>query len=731
MKQAVTLWIFALTLFLSAAIMFAVQPMTGKMLLPLVGGTPAGWIVALAFFQIMLLLGYFLAHMLSRFSPYLHGLFYILCLAAGAAFLPVGVSASAAHANGAVGIFLLLAVAVGPPFVALSATSSTVQRLFTVTGHASADDPYFLYMASNLGSFTGLLLYPLLAEPRLTLGAQSQAVSFGYIALMLMAGLCLANARLTGMKARKKAVEEKKPETARPTGLLRLQWLGLSFVPSSLLLGTTTYITTDVLSAPMIWVLPLALYLLTFIIAFSRKPLFPPTAIAWLQPYVICAAVFVMSLMQASWLGGWAGVAFYLAIFGIVALGCHMRLASLRPAAESHLTEFYLMMSIGGALGGVLNAFIIPYAFSRLAELPLMLMASFLLHPAFDYSTRRGKAFAGGLALAVVLVNLGQTNLLPPEARNYISSFCLLAFIAAPIAIRPLLQPANLVFGALAVFMISQLLISDERLVLNLRNFYGTLRVNDTAETADGKTYTLRRIRHGSTIHGAQVLDKKLEREPTAYYAKNGPLSDIFAAYRPAKIAGVGLGAGAINCYTAPGRHFTFFELDPDVVKIAERHFTFLSKCQPNPGMYVGDGRLELAKLKKEKFNLIVLDAFTSDAIPTHLLTKEAFELYFQRLEAGGVLAIHISNRYFELWDAVASTAETLGYTARMRLGGDAKTVFYGTLSRWIVVGKQQLVDRLDNKQWPAVKPDPATLPWTDNYSNLLDTMTILNSRPK
>jgi len=721
----ISLAVFSFTLLLSASLMFSVQPMVGKMLLPIVGGTPAGWIVAMAFFQIMLLAGYLLAHLFSTVTPRIHGILYIIGLLVGAYFLPLSFAGHSFETTpGAWQVFVLLSLTVGVPFIALSATSSTIQRLFTLTKHGSSSDPYFLYVASNLGSFAGLLLYPAIIEPLLALDQQAGWLQYGYFGLLVVALLCLT-------QAGGKEIKQAEAKTPKPTLKRQLEWMALAFVPSSLLLGVTIYITTDVISAPMVWVLPLALYLLTFVIAFAKQSRIKLPFMEGIHPYIVCIAVFFICLMQASWLGSWSGVVFYLAVFTAIALTCHMRLASLRPAG-SHLTSFYLMMSVGGALGGVLNAFIVPGVFNRLIEFPLVLLASCMLNPDFRATSKMGIAFMALLALSVLLVNAPPLDIGVDSIMARMAFSCLLLIVLSfcvPVYGEKLLKLQPLALLALGVFMVSQFVIADAAEFFRARNFYGTIRLYDIKREVDGKEMLIRYMRHGNTIHGNQMLEKGMDTVPTAYYAKIGPLGDIFGSLKPKKVAVLGLGVGATNCHAAPGRNFTFFEIDPEVVTVAQEQFGFLSKCG-NPKklrIKIGDGRLELGKLKGEKFDLLIIDVFTSDSIPSHIVTREALQLYFEHISKGGVLALNISNRYFTLWDMIAATAATLGLETTARFDLREKLPAYASNSIWVVLTRPgELPPALrKDKEWEKIIPDPDFRPWTDNYTNLLSTLSF------
>ena len=724
-----TLAVFSFTLFLSASLMFSVQPMAGKMLLPLVGGTPAGWIVAMAFFQVMLLGGYLIAHALSKFASQKHGMAYVAALLAGILFLPVALDKAVGSGSipEAGRIFLLLTQALAVPFIALSATSSTLQRLFMNTRHGSSGDPYFLYAASNLGSFAGLLLYPLLVEPQLTLAQQAQYFTGGYALLILLAGTCVWFARGPDKKAAKPAAAEK---GRAATGKRQLEWLALAFIPSCLLMGVTTYITSDVISAPLVWILPLALYLLTFVIAFSSKPIVSLRVMEAIQPYVVCLAVIVISLLGSTWLFSWPGVAFYLAVFTLVALACHSRLASLRPLDDGRqLTSFYLMMSVGGALGGVLNAFIFPVVFNRLIEFPLTLLASFMIHKEYKAKSVTGMLIAGLLLLSILLVNVPSPDIGVDivEGRKMALQAVFLVLAIGVIFFLKKLTPAVLTLGTLVVFMIAQYVIADRTELLSIRNFYGTVRLYDKPQPIEGKTEIVRSMRHGSTTHGIQVQsDKKLAMTPTAYFTRKGPVGDVFAHFKPKKVAVLGLGIGTMNCYNEPYREFTFFEIDPAVVQVAEDNFTFLSACKSKtqPVIKVGDGRLELAKMS-EKFDMLFMDAFTSDSIPTHLLTKEALQLYIDSLAPGGVIAINVSNRYFALWDTIATTAATIGLKTEMKADTKGKRPAYGSPSLWLMVSKYSDNKTLSSRGWHVVKPKEDIRPWTDEYTSLLGTLSL------
>lgn len=733
-KNILTYAIFSLTLLLSAAMMFALQPMVGKMLLPLVGGAPAGWIVAMAFFQVMLLAGYLLAHVFSTVKTRTHGILYICALIAGLFFLPIGLTNTAvdmAQNPGATDVFLLLTFCVAIPFIALSATSSTIQRLFTATGHHAAHDPYFLYAASNLGSFSGLLLYPLLIEPRFALSTQTALLSKGYALLLLFAVLCLLLTALQKTSKVKKAEAPQSPAKKIPARDY-LHWMMLSFIPSSLLMGVTVFITTDVISVPMIWVLPLGLYLLTFIIAFGRKSFVTLERLDRLHPYAVFVAIVPIYVLKMVWFKSLPGIAFILAVFFIVTLACHMRLASRRPLDDNSrgLTAFYLMMSVGGALGGILNSFIIPYTLDTLVEFPLVLLASLLLHPAASLRTHTGKALALLLLIGIAFANMtpAQAPFDAMQASYIIGGFGAWYFLMS-LFMKPQWREKPLVLIAAISFMLIQFVINDQNEIMRMRNFYGTIRVFEQpmVDKAADETYQIRYMQHGTTIHGLQIVnDPVREMVPTAYFTKEGPLGDVFRAYDAKNVLVIGLGAGSMHCHTAPDRQFTFIEIDADIVTVAKEKFSFLDKCKnaAAPEIVVGDGRLEIEKMEKGKFDMLLIDAFSSDSIPTHLLTVEAFQIYKEHLKENGAIAINISNRYFDLHPAITATARTIGMEAKYGTDVSLERPPYSSSSVWMLLTpKGQMPATLPEPRWQTAETKETLKPWTDDYTNLLSTL--------
>ncbi len=730
--RSLTLLIFIVTLFLSASIMFAIQPMIGKMLLPIVGGSPAGWIVAMAFFQVMLLAGYFVAHVLSKTGKVTQGIFYLLLLLLGVIFMPLDLQSHLGKVGenpGAVDVFVLLTFAVALPFIALSATSSTIQRLFTASDHPHAEDPYFLYATSNLGSFTGLFAYPLFAEPMLGLKAQANTLFIAYIGLITFAFLCLV---LSARKSNREKTTGSKPavktsaQEAAPTAKKWLTWLFLAFVPSSLLMAVTVYITNDIVTAPMIWVLPLGLYLLTFVIAFARKPIISQKIVELLHPPSIITAIIMIYGMGDMTLS-WTGMIVFLVIFTIAALSCHMQLTSLRPLEENSksLTAFYLMMSVGGALGGILVAFIIPVITDQVIEFPLLLLLSATIHPRIRQSRTAIAFILGSIFMTFLFMHLPM-----PSLPMYKSQFVVLILVSCAIALflpgKYKMNPFIVSICGMAVIIpMMQFNTLKKAPVFMTRNFYGTIRVLERqARLQDDTMHTLRFMLHGTTYHGGQIMTPGHETEMITYYGEKSPIRDPFRYLPHENVALVGLGTGALSCLNDGNTPFTYIEIDPAVVETAYNYFSYLDKCNKSapPKMIVGDGRIEMQKMAENSLDVIVLDAFSGDIIPTHLLTVEALKEYADRMTDQGVIILHISNRFFDLRPIMALNAKEAGLQTLIKMDKRDPTVYLYP-SIWVVISKsEKSITTLKEQGWKDLntKNEMNLRPWTDDYTNLM-----------
>jgi spermidine synthase len=735
----IVLPLFSTTLFLSALLLFWIQPMFAKMALPLLGGSPAVWNTAMLFFQGALLAGYGYAHLITRrlvqrWQLLLHlGVLGMACLA-----LPIGLAAWGAPPETTPTGWLLglMAASIGMPFFALSANAPLLQRWFSTTGHPAAADPYFLYGASNLGSMLALLAYPVVMEPLLRLREQSLIWSALYVGLvMFIAGCGLVGGGLSkGVVGRDEAAS--RPHTA-PTWSRRLRWLALSFVPASLLLGVTTHITTDIAATPLFWVVPLVLYLLTFVLTFARHPLLRHEWMLRAQPILVFPILLLIWFVSA---GSPLNLVLHLAAFFVIAMVCHGELASRRPAAE-RLTEFYLWISLGGVLGGIFNAVVAPMVFNTVVEYPIILVLSCLMRPALPAPLSRSKF---GLWFHA-RVSERQADVLLPAALCAMIVAPLLVFrtvlgglpaiavlvIAIVLACSGLAfsrRPLRLMLGAAISLLASSLIIPSGTITLEReRSFFGVYRVTSSES---GEFHLLR---HGTTLHGAEYTDAARRDEPLAYYHRNGPLGQMFAALgqqdRLRHVGVVGLGTGTVACYRKPGQKWTFFEIDPTVTQLArdQRYFHYMADCAPDAPVVHGDARLSLKKVPDGQFDLLILDAFSSDSIPVHLMTREALLLYRDKLAPGGVLMFHISNRKLDLTPILANGAADIGMSAIAQIYSVPPEAQddYILASNWVALANslEDLAPLGQDARWRRLSPDPKADLWTDDYSNVLGAL--------
>ena len=731
--------------------MFSVQPMFARFVLPLFGGTPAVWNTSMLFFQAALLAGYLYAHVITRRlgvrrSAVLHvGVLLVPLLA-----LPLAVPAEWAPRGGESPVPRLLAAllaGVGLPFFAVATTAPLLQRWLAGTDHPAARDPYFLYRASNLGSVLGLLAYPLVLEPTLRLGEQGAAWGVAYVALVVLVATCAAlawhsrGAGAASVERLDTATEEAASEQPRPdpadeatavTAPRRLRWVALAFVPSSLMLGVTSFATTDLAPVPLLWSLPLALYLLSFILAFApgrgneRRH-----RVAVLALPVVAIALSVALLLEARD-PPWLLVPLHFAGFFVAALVCHGELAHDRPAA-SRLTEFYLWIALGGVLGGAFNALLAPVLFDSLLEYPLALVLACLCLP-----QRQGRIPAGpqtrpldlavpvllGASVAAILALASRAG---GEAELVGRGFAL--SLTAGVALNFARRPLRFGLSLAAILVAGALLVPGEPTIFQERSFFGVSRV----ETQPGG---LRVLVNGTTTHGSQFRDDpRRARVPRAYYHPSGPFGQVMAeAPRPAgsgRVAVLGLGTGAMACYARSGEEWTFHEIDRTVERVARdaRLFTYLRDCPGRHRVVLGDARLTLARVPDRSLRMVVADVFSSDAIPVHLLTREAVRLYRRKLVPGGLLALHISNRYLDLEPVVAALARDARLACRaqseprplpVRVPGKVP-------SRWVVMAADaRALGRLaSDPRWHPCRRARGTEVWTDDFSNLVGAFKL------
>lgn len=727
MRASFVVWLYSATLGLSALLLFWVQPMFARMVLPLLGGVPAVWNVAMVFFQAALLAGYLYSHLLStRLGPRGQAALHLPLLLAPLLALPIAVAPGwQPPADGAPALWLLalLTVSVGAPFFVVATTAPLLQRWFALTGHRDANDPYFLYGASNLGSIAALAGYPLLLEPWLALGEQSRLWTAGYVALI--AGIAACGFAM--LRRRESATGTAEPlvsdtavsDTDRDDGIgwsRRLHWLALAFVPSGLLLGVTQHLTTDIVAVPMLWVAPLALYLLTYVIVFARRPVLPHRWMVKLQPLllVLMAMTFFWQINAL-----WFQLPLHLLTFFVTAMVCHGELAARRPPVR-HLTAFYLWMALGGVLGGAFTALLAPVVFDRVLEYPLLLLAACLLRPKLA-AGRRSRAFdlaLPALLFAIALLPQATDALLPqPGLALIVGFYSLYGTLAYALFARPL----RAMLATLAMLAAGSLYATSEETVLTrARGFFGVHMVTSIADGA------LHLLQHGTTVHGAQYTEPSRWRVPLTYYTVDGPLGQLFAwpplAARLDRVGAIGLGAGAAACYRRPGQDWVFLEIDPEVVRLArdERYFRYLSACAPDARIVLGDGRLSLASGALPPFDLMILDAFSSDAIPLHLMTREAFALYLRHLTPEGVLMVHITNRHLDLGPVLAALAADAGLAAvEQRYVSPDQGAGYPVPTRWVALARDPAL-LPEGERWQPLPPAPDQAVWRDDFANII-----------
>jgi spermidine synthase len=707
--------LFTLTIFLSAFLLFLVQPMIAKMILPIFGGAPSVWLVSMVFFQLALLVGYAYAHwsvgwLGVRKQRFLHlGLLAFAGLTLPFA-VPEGWRPGGAPAAALLG---LLAALVGASYLAVSAGSPLLQKWFAATGDREAKDPYFLYAASNVGSMLALIAYPLLVEPLLPLPAQAVLWAGGYALLLVgMAGAAVLVKREVTDRA-----EPTDPISWRTRGL----WVALAAAPSALLLGVTAFLTGNVAPIPLLWVVPLALYLLTFVLAFARNRRVKTSTLGRFVPMAVTPLAIAIILESSEPLLPLAIL--HLLTFFLAAWMCHSRLVDLRPP-EGRLTEFYLWLSVGGVVGGAFAALVAPVVFSRLVEYPIALIVAVLLRPPSEDGRLNKKdwLYVAVVAAATVLLVSG-TRIADLPAPAVIALGVGIPAILCFLAVDRVWR-YGLSLGAL--FLIAHVMGVGigGRLLYAERSFFGIHRVVE--QTDEGRPMHL--LTHGNTIHGMQDLANP--GIPLTYYHPTGPVGQVFEHLREdptvRTVGLVGLGVGSLAAYGRSDQRFIFYEIDPVVEKIArdERLFRFLSDSRAQVDVVLGDARLSLQD-GQQLHDLLVLDAFTSDAVPMHLLTVEALRLYFARLSEGGMIAFHISNRYLDLEPVLTAAAAELGLATLYQHDGavSEQEMAQGKQpSQWYLLARSPNDFREIQRdfRWEVPEPREGVAPWTDDFSNLI-----------
>src|SRR5882757_9613408 len=733
-RNRLILVVYTLAIFVSALLLFSVQPLFTKMVLPRLGGSPAVWSVAMVFFQSLLLGGYAYAHYLmqlrNRMIPVVA---HLALLVVALLTLPLSIASgwgeppTSGYAFWLLGLF---AVSIGLPFFALAANNPLLQAWFVRSGHPNGPDPYFLYASSNIGSFLALLSYPVLLEPMFTLRTQNLIWTSGYGLLIILIGACGVLLLRSPMTS---AVDMLAGDTdaPAPAWMLRARWIFLAAVPSGLLIAVTAHISTDVAAAPLLWVLPLSLYLLTWVLVFQSRPLLPHKWMLLAQPLAIAGVIVLLAF------GGEQNLLLTLGghqlCFFVIAMACHGELARTRPAAR-YLTGFYVALSFGGMVGGLFAGLIAPFTFSWIAEYPILLaLAALCRPPGGDARLPRWSGWYWPF-LAVLAVALIAPSYSPGKVMAWLDDHrvWMIGAVGGLSALLALGLNASRwkIFATVAVALVLlRVYPSDDGRVETVRSFFG---VHKIVVTPNGQYHVLM---HGTTIHGAEKF-KNDDTSPVTgrpeaitYYHKDGGIGQAVSAIRarkggPIRVAVIGLGAGTLTCASEPGEDWKFFEIDQTMVDTARdpRYFTFIQNCEPDLKPVIGDARLTFAKEPDGIYDLIIVDAYSSDAIPIHLATEEAMEIYKQKLAPQGAVVMHVSNRHLELSSVVVGIAEAndmKSWVYSEDSGRDNEYIF----STSVVVSAREEADvgkLASSDQWALTEADENQRVWTDDYSNVL-----------
>jgi len=688
-------WCFAVAIFVSAFLVFQVQPVISKVILPWFGGSPAVWTSCMLFFQTALFAGYAYAHWsVSRLTPRWQGAIHLLLIALALSVLPLSPAAEWKPFDGSwptLRILGILATSVGLPYFLLASSGPLLQAWFGQS--FSSRSPYRLYALSNTASMLGLLTYPFIFEPAFTTAGQGQFWTFvflvfallsAWLAWRLFARVCEPTDLMLGNATAKSA--------ELPSVGQRIGWLALAAYGSAMLLATTNHVCQDVAVMPLLWVLPLSLYLLSFIICFDNP--------RWYSRYWCGRGLVVATFLAAivSRVGATIPVIVEVGVFFVLLLlacmVCHGELVRRRPE-KNHLTMFYQYCAAGGAVGGILVSLICPQLFNGFLEMSVGLLVAYLL----------------GLYVAAKSETTAGADLLQRR------------------------KAAPFVFGYLGLLAIAwgQFGGASGTAIAATRNFYGVLTVHEREVIEDGQPMgRIREILHGRILHGTQWLDDELRRVPTTYYAEETAIGQLLrkaGKEGPIRVGVIGLGGGTLAAYGREGDYYRFYEINPDVIEIAREYFSYLSDLPSKSDMVLGDARISLEREAPQAFDVLALDAFSGDAVPAHLITVEAMKIYLGHLNEHGVLAIHISNRHIDLLPVVSGLCRHLGLQCRhvptrMDLGTGSGTCEWAVVSR-----KAGLIEKLVANQQVARSFGPEEeLPlWTDNFSNIIGSLRKAN----
>jgi SAM-dependent methyltransferase len=712
--------LFLITIITGSFLLFLTQPMIARMALPRIGGAPSVWNSAMLVYQLLLLGGYAYAHWLSRIRPRRQVGIHIVLLGVAALWLPIGLSDALPPVEGEPAFWVpwFLISSIGPLFFMVASQAPLMQRWYAL--ETTRGEPYTLYAASNLGSFAGLLSYPLLVEPLMTIHQQSYLWTGLYAFLVLLVAAC-------ALTVPAKAVEAEVVEvTPAPTRGRIARWIVLAAIPSGLMLSTTTHLTTDIVAMPLLWVLPLGLYLLSFVIAFAARR-GPANFIAMLTPLIILIAggLAFSNGTRDPFFSATLGLLLMLA----VAVALHSEMFRLRPAVD-HLTGFYLAMSFGGMLGGLFCAVIAPLVFDWAYEHPILILAAAVLVPQFPL-VPWPKALQRVLpivlpAFAFILSYASESGMLGrgqvgAMIGSIIVSLLALACLGRRWPFAAGLAALMLSYGGWGTLVRST---QDAR----TRSYFG---IYEVSTRYDG---TARVLTHGTTLHGIQNLEPGLETVPTSYYARRSGVgialtnADALFGAHP-RVGVIGLGTGTLSCYHRPNQTYTFFEIDPAMVQLARQRFTFLAQCAPRERIVLGDARLSMAREATNSIDILAVDAFSSDSVPMHLLTREALAVYGRVVQPNGIVLFHISNRYLNLRPVIADIAARGGWTASMMQYQPEpdEEVMNATISVWIALSRNPAtINRLvelsgaDSVYWETVEPRPGFSGWSDDHASIL-----------
>lgn len=732
MNTKALLAVFTLTIFASASLLFAVQPMVARLLLPKLGGSPLVWNTAQVFFQSMLLFGYLYAHMLQKHVRLKHQVVaHVSIMLYAVIFLPITFTGTP-PTQGAPVLWMLgaLFMTAGLPFFVLSASSPLFQAWFAHTDHEQAKDPYHLYAASNAGSMFTLLSYPFVFEPTMKLATQGWLWATGFGMLIVLTTTAGVLAIKSTHPSKSNIMGEKKDATPpndapndAPTAIQIVWWLVCSFIPSSLILSVTTYLTTDISSFPLIWILPLTLYLLSFIFVFAKRQIIPRWLTLSLLPAMVLPTLvtIIYDIRQDIWIA----IPVHLSVFFVLCMVFHGELVRTRPNTKN-LTQFYLWMSFGGVLGGAFTALLAPLIFVHHWEYPVLLLLGLVCLPITDDIRNKDVWFKRALILITLFLMGTGMYIAHSTHQRDLSDYTIPLIVTAITMWR--IDSHTRQFGVLISCVVIAALMYEMQLYNTLhsaRSYFGIHYVRKHSKE------NRHQLTHGRILHGSQWRDER-SNIPVSYFHTKGPLGRTINMLqkRPqglSKVAVVGLGTGTIATYAKKGQQYDFYEIDPVVVDIAKnpKYFSYLSDhCKGTCKTIIGDGRLKLGEAKKRSYDLIVLDAYTSDAIPVHLITREALALYRSKLALHGIIAFHVSNNHLDLFKVAAALAKDANMVSYNALHEPSKELKKLTVqkSHWVMLARkdEDMTSLLQDPLFVKNQKHDSSHVWTDDFTNII-----------